>query len=74
MSDSLSDYVTTKQAAELLGIRHDSVHHLLLAGRLPGKKIGSTWLVSKPSIEEYFLTKSPGEQPPGGKPKLVTAR
>ena len=74
MSDSLSDYVTTKEAAALLGIRVDSVIHLLAADRLRGKKIGNTWLVYKPSIEEYYRTKAASGQPATGTPKLAAVK
>jgi excisionase family DNA binding protein len=71
MSDSLSDYVTTKEAAELLGIRPDSVQHLLTSGRLKGFQVGREWLVFKPSIEEYYRTKAASGKPTSRTPKIA---
>ncbi|MGB8645617.1 MAG: helix-turn-helix domain-containing protein [Anaerolineae bacterium] len=70
MSTDLSQYVTTKQAAEMMGVDDSSVRHLLIGGRLRGQKIGSEWLVYKPSIERYEQTKSAGGRPRSGKPKV----
>ena len=49
MSNDLSQYVTTKQAAEMLGLATTSINHLLAAGRIKGKKLGTIWLVYTPS-------------------------
>ena len=42
MSDNLSEYVTTQEAAELLGVTQRRVRALIEAGRLPGTKLGNT--------------------------------
>ena len=70
MSDSLSDFVTTKQAAELLGIRPDSVQHLLTNKRLKGFQVGREWLVFKPSIEDYYRSKAASGKPSSRVPKI----
>lgn len=74
MSEILKDYVSTQIAADMLGIRLDSVIHLLASGRLKGEKIGRSWLVFKPSIEEYYRTKAPSGQPATGTPKLAATK
>jgi excisionase family DNA binding protein len=70
MSTDLKQYVTTRQAADMLGVITTSVNHLLADGRLKGKKIGNYWLVYKPSIEKYIETKTPTGRPPSRAAKL----
>ncbi len=67
--NDLSQYATTEQAAELLGVIPTSVNHLLVSGRLVGIKWGRDWLVYRPSIEEYLKTKSTKGRPPKNSPK-----
>ncbi len=74
VSEILKDYCTTTEAAALLGIRVDSVIHLIAEGRLEGSmKVGNSWLVYKPSIEEYFHKKKPSGQKSSRPPKLAAA-
>lgn len=72
MSGDLAQYVTTKQAADMLGVIPTQINRLLLDGKLKGFKPGHDWLVYKPSVEEYFRTKSAKGKPPSKKPKLAT--
>lgn len=72
MTKLLENYCTTKEAADLLGIRLISVINLIKAGRLKGEKVGNSWLVFKPSIEEYYNNKAPSGHPATGTPKLAT--
>ena len=57
-SHGLREYVTTRQAAVMLGVLTSSVNHPLHGGRLEGVKLGRDWFVYTPSIEDY-LNKSP---------------
>ncbi len=71
MSDDLSRYVTTREAAEMLGVATEHINHLLLRGKLRGIKPGGRdWLVFTPSIEKYNETKSAKGRPRSRKPKL----
>src|SRR5512135_1881898 len=70
MTKDLTQYVTTKQAAEMLGVVTEHINHLLLAGRLKGTKFGKSWMVYLPSIEQYVEKKSPGGRPPSRGPQL----
>lgn len=69
MSKDLTQYVTTKQAAEMLGVVTEHVNHLLLARKIAGKKFGRSWMVYKPSIEKYLETKSSSGRPPSRSPQ-----
>lgn len=62
----LSDYVTTRQAAEMLGVVTDHINHLLAKQKIKGIKMGYSWLVYLPSLDEYVKTRSPGGRPRSG--------
>lgn len=68
----LSGYVTTKQAAEMMGVVQTSINHLLQNGRIKGVKVGREWLVSQGSIQDYLENKSPSGRPRSGTPQLET--
>lgn len=48
-------YITSREAAEILGIDHESrwVAKLCRDGKLDCRKMGRDWLVSRRSVEEY---------------------
>ena len=50
-------YITTREAAEMLGVSDQRVRDLLKAGRLSGKKLGSKfggmWLVERQSVKTF---------------------
>ena len=43
--------VTTKEAAEMLGVSERRVGQMLAAGALTGRKVGRSWLVDRGSVE-----------------------
>lgn len=61
-------YITSREAAEILGIDHKShrVAQLCRSGRLDCRKIGRDWLVSRQSVEAYARSsRKPGPKPKG---------
>src|SRR5688572_30534051 len=61
-----SGYVTAKEAAEMLGLDHESrqVAKLSRQGVLAGKKIANRWMISRASIEAYRSSyRKPGPPP-----------
>jgi excisionase family DNA binding protein len=48
------NFVTTKRAAEILGISDSRMRQLILAGRLPAKKIGRDWLIREKDLAKMF--------------------
>jgi excisionase family DNA binding protein len=71
MSKDLTQYVTTKQAAEMLGVTQDFINALLIKGKLRGVKPGGwNWLVYAPSVQKYLDTKSDRGRPTSRTPKL----
>ncbi len=71
MSEILKDYITTRQAADLLGIRIESVIQLCNDKRLDSEKVGNSWIIRKSSVEEYYRSKAPSGHPASGTPKLA---
>jgi excisionase family DNA binding protein len=59
----LAQYITTRRAAELLGVTRFQVFHLITAKRIQGVKLGHDWLVLTSSVENYFKTKSSRGRP-----------
>ncbi len=70
-SYDLTDYVTTPQAAELLGMKTTSVNHLLHSGRLLGIKLGRDWLIYRSSVREYVRSKSSKGRPTSAQQRLT---
>lgn len=70
MGSDLNQFMTTTEAAELLGVLTSSVDHLLHSGRIKGKKFGRDWLVYRPSIATYVEGKSNSGRPTLKPPKL----
>ncbi len=64
MTTDLTQYVTTAQAAKMMGVWPEHVNHLLIAGKIKGQKFGPTWMVFTPSVEQYQATKSTKGRPP----------
>jgi excisionase family DNA binding protein len=45
------DFITSKEAAEILGISHRRVQELILNQRLPAQMYGGTYLIKKLDID-----------------------
>lgn len=73
MSNDLSKYVTTKQAAVMLGVGQEHIRKLLIRSKVKGMHLGRDWLVFVPSLEKYMSTKSPKGRPPSGTPQIQEA-
>lgn len=70
MSKDLTQYVTTKQAAEMLGVTQNHVSLLIDRRKIRGTKIGFSWLVYVPSVQKYLETKAPSGRPTSKAPTL----
>lgn len=60
------EWITTREAAEIIGVSIKQVSYLLINSRIKGKKFGRFWMVNKQSAEEYAAL----ERKPGPKPKV----
>lgn len=57
-----AEWITTKQAAEIMDIEFQSVAMLCRTGKIICQKFGEVWQVSRKSAEEYVKSL-------GGRPK-----
>ncbi len=71
MSNDLSKYVTTKQAAERLGVVLDHVYRLIDGDKIKCIRLGHEWLIFAPSLEKYLQTKSKRGRPPSRASRFV---
>lgn len=69
------EFLTVPEAAALLKVGDQTVRAELAAARLPGKKIGKEWRLSRTALVAYLSTpgtprrssaRSPLDVPPGG--------
>ncbi len=51
-----SSYISTGEAAQILGIRPLAASRLVRQGKIPGVKIGRFYLVSRAFVEEFART------------------
>ena len=63
LMQALSGYVTTGEAADLMGMWNKSVRNLIKFGKIKALKVGRDWLIAKSSIAEYQKTKSAKGRP-----------
>jgi excisionase family DNA binding protein len=61
-------WISTKEAAEIIGVTRDHVTHLLRTGQLTGEKFVRDWMVDRVSVEDYAAK----ERKPGPKPQDLT--
>lgn len=50
------EYISTLEAAKILGIHPYALQKLLQKGRLPAEKIANRWLIRRDIIEEFAKT------------------
>lgn len=61
----MTHYITTSEAAEIIGCVDSRVRQLLRKAVLAGRRMGRDWMVDKASAERYAAA----ERKPGPKPK-----
>lgn len=52
-------YLTSYQAAELLGFCQDHVRRLILSGKIKAEKVGNNWLISPSDISKIKRKRFP---------------
>ncbi len=53
----LEDVVDAAQAAALLGVTRQHVVHLCKTGRLPARRLTSTWVTARQAVDDYARTR-----------------
>ncbi|MBK8935099.1 MAG: helix-turn-helix domain-containing protein [Chloroflexi bacterium] len=59
------DWITTDEAADIVGVTAHQIRHLLRNNVLKGQRFGRSWMVTRRSAEEYAVK----ERKPGPKPQ-----
>lgn len=60
----MPDWITVKQAADILIVKPDRVRKLCRAGKLKTERFGRAWMVSRESVIDYKKTyRKPGPKP-----------
>jgi excisionase family DNA binding protein len=49
------ELLSTKEAAEILGVAQETVSRLIRKGKLEGQKLGGFFVVTRASVESYVL-------------------
>lgn len=70
MELTVPEYISTSQAATLLGISRSRVLKLIKDERLPAQKVGRDWIIDPDDLEKVAIRK-PGY--PEGKPRTGTS-
>lgn len=65
------DYLSTSEAARILGIHPLAVSHICAAGRLPAEKVAYRWLISRRVLEDFAKTYVPKRGHPRVKRKYT---
>lgn len=65
-SKGLQEFVSSTEAASILGVHPVAVGQMLRQGRLPGMKVARNWIIPRDALLEFAKTymKGPGRRKP----------
>ena len=66
MLDIQQEFVSSADAAHILGIKQMSIHALIRDGRLPAVKVAYRWLIRRDQLETFAKSYVPMQ----GRPRL----
>ena len=61
----LDDWITPREASELIGVTPNQVRHLARQGTIKARKFGHAWMINRASAEAYAAS----DHRPGPKPQ-----
>ena len=61
----MKDFLTTSEAAQILGVNRSRVLQFILNGRLPAQKFGWQWMIKRQDLEK-LKNRKPGRPKKGG--------
>ena len=61
----LGEWITPREAAEMIGVTSDHVRYLARTGAIEAQKFGYAWMLKRISVEAYAAS----ERHPGPKPQ-----
>jgi excisionase family DNA binding protein len=57
------NYVSTREAARQLGLKHDAnVRRLIIDGELKARKVAGVWLIDEQDLREFVKTRVDGRR------------
>jgi excisionase family DNA binding protein len=62
---ALGDWITTEEAARIIGVTTNHVRYLAKLGTIESRRFGRSWMINRASAEAYAAT----ERRPGPKPR-----
>ena len=71
MSQMNESYMSSGEAAKLLGIHPLAIQKVICSGRLPAEKIANRWILSREIVEELAKTYVPKRGRPRKKRKYT---
>lgn len=57
-----NEFLTTQQAAELLSVSEVTIRKEARLGRLPARKVGRSWRISRSVLEDWFKSQNPDSE------------
>ena len=63
-AEGLQEYLSTGEAASILGVHPVAVWQMIQADRLPAMKVGRNWIISREALLEFAdgYVKGPGRR------------
>ena len=63
---ALQAYLSTGEAALILGVHHVAVRKMVIQGRLPGIQVARNWIIPRDALLEFAKSyvKGPGRRKP----------
>lgn len=55
---TMGELISLQEAADYAGLTKGTLHDYIRRGRLKAKKIGSQWVTTRASIDEYLASRS----------------
>ena len=68
MPDISDKYLSSSEAATMLGLRPFGIQKLIRRGQIPAEKIANRWLIPRSFVEEFAKTYTPKRGRPKTKP------
>ena len=65
----LDDWITSREAAERIGVSLNQVRHLARQGTIKAQKFGHSWMLFRESVDAYAAE----ERHPGPKPRELNS-
>lgn len=66
-----NSYISSSEAAEILGLRPYGIQKLIRRGQLPGEKVANRWFIPRAFVEEFAKTYVPKRGKPRRKRKYT---